>query len=193
MHKNIKFHQTSYLFHNTTTAWTLFILQARHYYNIKMTYKPYEIFIFVLPFSPHPNPFVQKHILHHTWRRHKKVHTRSRQTSLMSQICKYTLPLLHCIHFPGSTYAAIYAVIGNASTSLGRSLASMILNPVELPFWVSCSSFACPKAQPTGIPSIYALQACKIYLLRRLKCSSTSASKCCTSVNQPKVLCRSAK
>lgn len=81
----------------------------------------------------------------------------------------------------------------NASTSLGRSLASMILNPVELPFWVSCSSFVCPKAQPTGIPSIYALQACKIYLLRRLKCSSTSASKCCTSVNQPKVLCRSAK
>lgn len=66
-----------------------------------------------------------------------------------------------------------------ASTSLGKSLASIILNPVEVPFWFSCSLFPHPKAHPMEAPWRYALQARSICWPRFLKCSSTSASKCC--------------
>lgn len=66
----------------------------------------------------------------------------------------------------------------NASTSLGKSLESMILKPMEFPCWFSCSLFRYPKAQPTGAPFRYALQADRISVERRLKCSSTKVSKC---------------
>ena len=62
----------------------------------------------------------------------------------------------------------------NASTSLGKSLASIILKPVEFPF--SCLMLV---SNPTGAPSIYALQADRICCEHLAKCSSTSPSKCC--------------
>lgn len=100
-----------------------------------------------------------------------------------SQKClhhQHVIPPQHHNRIAESTYwLQAIPLIENASTSLGKSLESMILNPIELPCWFSCSLFRYPKAKPTGAPSIYALQADKISLDRRLKCSSTNASKCC--------------
>ena len=119
----------------------------------------------------------------HTWN-----YTQVRNVSIVHIYMDIYVPWEHHIQIPGSAYwLQSIPLSENASTSLGKSLESMILNPIELPCWFSCSHFRYPKAQPTGAPSMYALQANKIYLDRWLKCSSTNASKCCTKEARNKI------
>lgn len=84
------------------------------------------------------------------------------------------------VHFSGvGSWLQLIPLAEKASTSFGKSFESIILKPVELPFWQSSSVVPQSTAHPTGAPSMYALQAVSIWCARRVKCSSTRASKCC--------------
>lgn len=101
----------------------------------------------------------------------------------MSCLVTFILQLLYHVHFSGPMNRLQSIPLSQkASTNFGKSLDSIILNPVELPLQCLSSVFWKSTAHPIGAPSINALHAITIFWERRVKCSTTSSSKCCIHI-----------